>query len=153
MSLNSLIQKMIGVFGNAGADEDDVKHAFLPNKQAHFNVTAGTDESNLVFVAQAPITLLAAYLVPDVATAANGTNYATIQLGKGDLAAGAITAFDSFDTSSTGLAARTKRSFSIDPSTDVLAKGDGLYLIQDQTSGGSGAAVKGKVVVEYELTG
>lgn len=136
---------------NNTTDSRQIIHRYFSRTVAG---AAGTDQDNAVFQAQSPMTLKAAWIVPSIATAAAAVDYLTLTLGKGDQAAGAITAFDSFDTASGGdnvsLAARTAQAFTIEP-TDTLDTGDTLYL--QVANAGAGAALGGVLIVEYELQG
>ena len=114
----------------------------------------GEDQDNAVFQAQSPMRLTAVRILPKITTAAHAANYLTYTLGKGDQAAGAITAFDSFDTATGGdnvtLTSRVAHPFTIVP-TDTLDTGETLYL--RIVHSGAGAGHGGVLIVEYELLG
>lgn len=110
--------------------------------------------SILVDECQTAIEVLAAKVVPSVASTADGTDHVNVGFGKGDQAAGALTAVGTtFDTATTGFAARTARSFVIvtDADANKVAKGTSLYLTFAQDA--SGVACSGVLEVTYKLQG
>ena len=95
--------------------------------------------------------LVSAGLLPSQDATANGTNYVTLGIAKGDAAAGSLTSFDTYNTSSTGLTEQSLRAFTIaSDDSDTLAKDDYLYVTA--AASGSGVAVKAKLVLEYKLS-
>ncbi len=148
---NSVSKALKGTLGLAGA-EADIDQLATPAYTRQMEVAAGTDEDMCVAVAQANISITAAYIVPDATTAANGTNYASIDVTVGDTAAGSTnSAVTAMTTASTALTARTKRSFTLSTTVADLEvdAGEAIYVEHDQ-SNGTGAAVNGLLVIEWE---
>ena len=154
MSLNSLVQKLIGVFGNVNADGDDVDEMATPNIVVPIHAVGAAAETVLLWQPKAAVTILSAGVVACADISKNANNPDLI-LGKGDLAAGTITAFDTMDlTAATGvdLTEQTENSWTIVPSTDILSADEGLYL--KVTTNGTPADIgEFVVVVRWEYTG
>lgn len=117
---------------------------------AYHDADVPLDGEHLVHVAQTGMTLQSARLVPAITQGAQATNYVSVALAKGDLAAGAYTTFDTI-TSETAMTQQTARSFTIVPSTDTLADGDGLYCVITH-NGTTTGAIAFTLIVDYTLT-
>lgn len=150
-SLRKVVQgALVAPYSSQPNTKEQAQHVVHGNITRCFKTTIAVDHEILLCVAQADMTIKAAYVVPGVTSAANATNYVTLDLGKADLANGALTSFDSFTTASVALTISTSRAFTIVESTDTLATGDGLYLHVTNTA--AGIATDCTIVVEYELT-
>lgn len=137
----------------------DADHIAKPTKYCPIgNPVVNTAMDILLWVPDTPIIVRAASFIPSIAVAENDTNYISLALSKGDLAAGSLTVVGTaFNTTATGqvgdLAARTEKSWTIvtASSTNYCARGTGLYLIM--TKGGTGPAWGGTVKITYDLQG
>lgn len=151
---DDLENKLTGTHANETSDSDDAKHVVTRSLTVHFALPATGTYNIPLMKADTKITLVAVSVIPDIALTANNTNYRTLTLGQGDEAATALTDYDSFTTEITGdgsWVSMTAKTFTIVESTDVLTKGQVLYL--EVTAAASGVAILGAAVkIKYRLT-
>lgn len=139
--------------GSATPD-DDADHAVCGRLYLPFKVAADEDRTLLVAECQTAIEVLAAKIVPAVTSSANATNFVSVGFGKGDQAAGALTAVGTTLTTATvALTAQMARSFVIVTASDAnkVAKDTSLYLTFAQDA--AGVASEGVLEVTYKLQG
>lgn len=155
---NTLKDAFEGALCTALTDSaDHADHVVTRSFTMRYDALTEVASLNLIAVAQADITITAAYLVPAVTLAADASNFADLSLGKCDAGIASTSLDTTFDLWSTetgeegALTIGTKASFTIDESTDVLTTGEGLFLLVDTTAG-TGPIVSGTVVVEYKLS-
>jgi len=134
---NDLRDKMLGTDANTTSNVDDCNHVVNQTKVFSFTGTGPTAGAGggvgevavdiPLFVADTDITLLSAYILPGGAETATA-NHPDLAIAQGDIAATAVTVYDTFDGTATSFVAMTAINFTIVPSTDVVAKGEVLYL-------------------------
>jgi len=155
---NDLRDKLKGTHCNETSDIDDANHVVNQTKVFFFNGSAATANSGVgqyaqdipLFVADTDLTLTAAYILPSAAETATA-NHPDLAIAQGDIAATAVTVYDTFDGTGTNFVAMTAINFTIAPATDVVAKGEVLYL-HVTTNGTPIDYVKGfSIVVKYRL--
>ena len=109
--------------------------------------TAATPTVSLPF-GTGKFDIVSAEFSPSAATAANGTNYATLTIKTNDGAGGSFSsASTGMSTASTAMAVGTTRNFTLDSDAKGLAGGSCIQV--DVAHTGTGAAIDGFVCIEY----
>lgn len=111
---------------------------------------AASTETTAVYTFTAPVDcyLESAYVLPNDASAANSSNYATISLLHGDGAAGTPVVAATVDTSATAFAAGTKRAMTL---SSTIAN---LHVLKGETVGfkitktGTGVVVGANTIIQ-----
>lgn len=108
------------------------------------DVGAGTDVEHAVIKINRKLKITAVDVASHAAVVADGTNYVTIALKNGANTVG------SFDTSTTGLTAKTFRAMTLTAAQQVISADSTLTV--DATHSGTGVAVSNPVVqIEFEI--
>ena len=115
------------------------------------DAAAGTLTQHLLMVSEVPIIINSCHIVPQTASAADATNYATLALQTGDVAGGALggTPLGSRSTNVTGLVVNTETSVASGLNSALAAN---QRIALNVTKPGTGVAV-GVLLVEltYQL--
>lgn len=152
---NDLRDKLKGTHCNETSDIDDATHAVTRTFVSELIALPAAGLYNIALMkADTNITLVSAAIIPAIALTADNTDYRILTLSKGDEAATSLTDFDKLETKATGTddwVSMTALPFTIVESTDVLVKGDVLYL--EATVGNSSVIILGcSIRVKYRLT-
>lgn len=155
---NTIWKHITAAFGylqSSTADVDtDIKRAY--ERTVSFNLAPSTNAvlnttKRHVFRAYTNITVLAVHYVPDAAVELNATNYATMNVYKGNGAAAAATVVASANTSATNWAAGTPVALTLSSTAANLELDNGETLAADILKAGAGgvAVAQGSLCITY----
>jgi hypothetical protein len=118
-------------------------------------VDLAASTATLRFFLQLPtgqsIRVTKATFLPDVASATNGTHYATIALVKEDGAAGGVTVIGSVTTAVVSNAVGVPRALALVVAEQLVVTGTDEVLALKITKAGNGVVVGGMLEIEYDL--